>query len=104
MVLAKSRTGESSTEYAQGGIAVAMSEGDSLQLHFEDTLRAGAGICDEEAARVLVQEGPRRVRELIDWGADFDKAAGDLAFTREAGSQPESNSPCSGRCDRPGDQ
>ena len=84
LVLAKSRTGESSTEYAQGGIAVAISEGDSLDLHFEDTLAAGAGICDETAARVLVEEGPKRVRELLDWGVDFDKAGGGLAFTREA--------------------
>ncbi len=84
LVLAKSRTGESSTEYAQGGIAVAISEGDSLDLHFKDTLEAGAGICDEAAARVLVEEGPRRVRELLDWGAKFDKAGGGLAFTREA--------------------
>ncbi len=84
MVLAKSRTGETSTEYAQGGIAVAISEGDSLDLHFKDTLEAGAGICDEAAARVLVEEGPRRVRELLDWGTEFDKAGGALAFTREA--------------------
>ncbi len=84
LVLAKSRTGESSTGYAQGGIAVAIGEGDSLDLHFKDTLEAGAGICDETAARVLVEEGPRRVRELLDWGVDFDKDRGGLALTREA--------------------
>ena len=84
LVLAKSRTGESSTKYAQGGIAVAMNEEDSPDLHFEDTLEAGAGLCDEAAARVLVEEGPRRVRELLDWGAEFDKAGVGLAYTLEA--------------------
>ena len=84
LVLAKSSTGESSTEYAQGGIAVAMNEEDSPDLHFEDTLEAGAGLCDEAAARVLVEEGPRRVRELLDWGAEFDKAGVGLAYTLEA--------------------
>ena len=84
VVLAKSRTGESSTEYAQGGIAVAMNEEDSPDLHFEDTLEAGAGLCDEAAVRVLVEEGPRRVRELLDWGAEFDKAGAGLAYTLEA--------------------
>jgi len=83
-VLTKDRLDESSTEYAQGGVAVALSDDDEIALHVEDTLNAGAGLCDEMAVRVLVEEGPRYIRELIDWGAEFDRKDGALAFTREA--------------------
>ncbi|HYO92185.1 MAG TPA: L-aspartate oxidase, partial [Pyrinomonadaceae bacterium] len=83
-VLTKDRTSESNTEYAQGGIAVALSEEDEVALHEEDTLRAGAGLCDPEAVRVMVEDGPRLIRELIDWGTEFDKEAGLLVFTQEA--------------------
>jgi L-aspartate oxidase len=75
---------ESNTEYAQGGIAVALSEGDSPDQHFRDTLEAGDGLCREEAVRVLVEDGPERVLELIRWGARFDKEGERLHFTREA--------------------
>ncbi len=84
LVLAKSGTRESNTEYAQGGIAVALNEGDNADLHYEDTMAAGAGVCDGAATRVLVQEGPLRVRELLHWGAEFDGVEGGLDFTREA--------------------
>ncbi|HEX8748359.1 MAG TPA: L-aspartate oxidase [Pyrinomonadaceae bacterium] len=83
-VLTKDRTSESNTEYAQGGIAVALSEEDEVALHEEDTLRAGAGLCDQEAVRVMVEDGPRLIRELIEWGTEFDKEAGRLVFTQEA--------------------
>lgn len=75
---------ESSTEYAQGGIAVALSDEDEVGIHLEDTLKAGDGLCREEAVRILVEEGPRRITELISWGAEFDKEGARLAFTREA--------------------
>src|SRR5205085_956509 len=81
-VLTKDRREESNTEYAQGGVAVALSEDD--ELHEEDTLAAGAGLCDERAVEVLVEDGRRYVRELIDWGAEFDREGGRLMFTREA--------------------
>jgi L-aspartate oxidase len=84
VVLTKDRLDESNTEYAQGGVAVAMSDDDEISLHVEDTLNAGAGLCDETAVRVLVEEGPRYITELIDWGARFDREGGALAFTREA--------------------
>ncbi|MCI0490208.1 MAG: L-aspartate oxidase [Blastocatellia bacterium] len=84
VVLTKDRLDESNTEYAQGGVAVAMSDDDEISLHFEDTLNAGAGLCDEKAVRTLVEEGPRYITELIDWGAQFDREGGALAFTREA--------------------
>ncbi len=83
-VLTKDRLDESNTEYAQGGVAVALSDEDEIELHFEDTLTAGAGICDEKAVRVLVEEGPHYITELIEWGAQFDREDGELAFTREA--------------------
>lgn len=83
-VLTKDRTEESNTEYAQGGVAVALAEDDEVELHEEDTLRAGAGLCDEEAVRVLVEDGVRRIQELIAWGAEFDRESGRLVFTQEA--------------------
>jgi L-aspartate oxidase len=83
-VLTKDRTSESNTEYAQGGIAVALSDDDEIELHLEDTLAAGAGLCDTEAVRVMVEDGPRLIQELIDWGTDFDRERGNLIFTREA--------------------
>jgi L-aspartate oxidase len=83
-VLTKDRLDESNTEYAQGGVAVALSDDDEIELHFEDTINAGAGLCDETAVRVLVEEGPRYITELIEWGVQFDREDGELAFTREA--------------------
>jgi L-aspartate oxidase len=83
-VLTKDRTSESNTEYAQGGIAVALSEEDEVALHEEDTLNAGASLCDERAVRVMVEDGPRYIQELIDWGTEFDREGGRLVFTREA--------------------
>ena len=83
-VLTKDRLDESNTEYAQGGVAVALSDDDEISLHYEDTINAGAGLCDEDAVHVLVEEGPRYIAELIEWGAEFDREGGELAFTREA--------------------
>ncbi len=83
-VLTKKKIEESNTGHAQGGIAVAMDEDDSPALHYEDTLGAGAGLCDLEAVRILVEEGQARVEELIKMGAYFDRNNGVLAFTREA--------------------
>jgi L-aspartate oxidase len=83
-VLTKDRTEESNTEYAQGGIAVALSEEDEVALHEEDTLNAGAGLCDTRAVRLMVEEGPRYIQELIAWGTEFDRDGGRLVFTQEA--------------------
>jgi L-aspartate oxidase len=84
LVVAKESLRESSSEYAQGGIAVALSDDDEVELHEQDTLYAGDGLCDRAAVRTLVEEGPVAIQELIDWGAEFDRHAGQLAFTREA--------------------
>ncbi len=83
-VLTKERASESNTEYAQGGVAVALAEDDEVELHIGDTLQAGAGLCDEAAVRVLVEEGRRYMNELIEWGAEFDREGGRLLFTQEA--------------------
>jgi L-aspartate oxidase len=84
LVLAKDSLRESSSEYAQGGIAVALSDDDEIELHEQDTLAAGDGLCDRGAVRTLVEEGPAAIEELIDWGAEFDRNGSHLAFTREA--------------------
>jgi L-aspartate oxidase len=84
-VLTKSEPSESNTGYAQGGIAAAFGPDDSPALHAADTIRAGDGLCDEDAVRVLVHEGPAFVQELIDWGARFDlDESGRPALGREA--------------------
>jgi L-aspartate oxidase len=84
ILLTKGKIGETATEKAQGGIAAAIDQvRDSTQFHFEDTIAAGAGLCDEAAVKVLVTEGVDRVKELIGLGAQFDKAeteAGGTAF------------------------
>ena len=72
LVLTKGELSHSATRYAQGGVAAALADPDSPELHLEDTLRAGAGLCDRDAVRVLVTEGPDRVRELASLGARFD--------------------------------
>ena len=83
LVVTKDQPTESNTGYAQGGVAVALGSDDETERHLSDTLRAGAGLSSPAAARVLVEEGPERIRELGSWGARFDREAGRLQFTRE---------------------
>jgi L-aspartate oxidase len=85
-VVTKDVLAAGSTQWAQGGIAAALGPEDTPEQHEHDTLVAGAGACDPAAVRVLVTEGPDAVRELIEWGANFDKdPAGNLSLTREGG-------------------
>src|SRR5215471_10559235 len=70
----KGQLGESNTRYAQGGLTVALGADDSPELHYQDTIAAGAGLCDETAVRILTQEAPSAVRWLISMGVQFDKA------------------------------
>jgi L-aspartate oxidase len=84
LVVTKDAPSESSSEYAQGGVAVALSDEDEISIHFDDTIRAGDGLCLRKAVGTLVEEGPTRIRELILWGAEFDKEGSKLAFTQEA--------------------
>src|SRR3954452_3724406 len=83
LVLAKQELTESATQYAQGGIAVALSDEDEISLHLQDTIDAGDGIVNVDAARVLVEEGPERIQELLEWGTQFDRTGSKLTFTRE---------------------
>ncbi len=83
LVIAKDSLKESSSEYAQGGVAVALSDDDEVSLHEQDTLTAGDGLCFRPAVHVLVEEGPSAIQQLIDWGAEFDRHGAKLAFGRE---------------------
>ncbi|MET9501525.1 L-aspartate oxidase [Streptomyces sp. NPDC006622] len=86
VVVTKARLDDGSTRWAQGGIAAALGEGDTPEQHLDDTLVAGAGLCDEDAVRLLVTEGPDAVRRLIETGAHFDESEeGGLELTREGG-------------------
>jgi L-aspartate oxidase len=88
LVLTKDTVDESNTWYAQGGIAAVLQPLDSIESHVSDTEVGGAGLCDDATVRIVVEEGPQRVLELLTWGANFDKKIGnpyDLAFTREGG-------------------
>jgi L-aspartate oxidase len=83
LVIAKDSLRESSSQYAQGGIAAALSDDDEVALHEQDTLTAGDGLCDIAAVRTLVEEGPQAVEELIQWGTAFDRDGAALLFARE---------------------
>ncbi len=83
LVLSKAELTESATQYAQGGIAAALSDEDEIALHYQDTLQAGDSLCHEAAVKILVEEGPARIQELIEWGTAFDRQGTRLAFTRE---------------------
>ena len=86
MVVTKDNLSAGSTQWAQGGIAAALGPGDTPEEHLTDTLVAGAGVCDIEAVRALVTEGPDAVRELIALGTQFDHTpAGEISLTREGG-------------------
>ena len=86
IMLAKRDLSESATAWAQGGVAAAHAPGDTPVAHLEDTLTAGAGLCDPEAVRALVDEGPAAIDELISWGMTFDRIdGGALAYGREGG-------------------
>ena len=84
-VLSKQDFTESNTRYAQGGIAAAWATEDSPQLHYKDTLQAGAGLCNPDAVDKLVAEAKEQIEKLVAWGVDFDKADGDFALTQEGG-------------------
>ncbi|MBS1821793.1 MAG: L-aspartate oxidase [Acidobacteria bacterium] len=83
LVVTKEELAESNTAYAQGGIAVALGGEEDVALHYEDTLAAGDGLVNREAAHILVEQGPKRVEELLRWGTAFDREHGELMLTRE---------------------
>jgi len=86
IVLSKTDLTQTNTAWAQGGIASVMEAEDTFDAHVGDTLIAGAGLCDEPAVRLVVEHGPRRVQECLEWGMHLDRAAdGSLAVGREGG-------------------
>ncbi|GAB4320435.1 MAG: L-aspartate oxidase [Dehalococcoidia bacterium] len=84
LVLTKGSIEDTNTRWAQGGIAAAIGPLDSIEQHLADTIAAGAGLVDEEAARILCAEAPARVRDLVDYGVGFDEVRGEVALGREA--------------------
>lgn len=84
-VITKKNSVESNTNYAQGGIAAVMDSSDSVESHYRDTLDAGAGLCDPDVVRLVVEEGPARIRELMDAGARFTRDGEQLHLGREGG-------------------
>ncbi len=90
LMVTKKQDTDSNTNYAQGGIACVLDPKDSFESHIRDTLNTGKGLSDSEAVRILVEEGPERVKELLDWGVNFttsdkSKAFGSLDLGREGG-------------------
>ena len=85
LIVTKNKLDESNTSYAQGGVAVVLSEGDTTNSHIKDTLDAGQGLCSKDAVETIISEGQNRVKELIEWGASFDKKNNHLLFTQEGG-------------------
>jgi L-aspartate oxidase len=85
ILVTKKDKNESNTNYAQGGIASVISKDDSFEKHIQDTLNAGAGLCNEKMVRILVQEGPERIKDLINLGTQFSKKEGSLDLALEGG-------------------
>jgi L-aspartate oxidase len=84
-IFTKSQITESNSMYAQGGIAAAIGSNDRIENHYADTIAAGAGLCDETAVHVLVEEGPAEIERLLGWGADFEREGTALSLSREGG-------------------
>jgi L-aspartate oxidase len=105
LLLTKDTIEQSNTWYAQGGIAAVLQPLDSVESHVQDTLTVGVGLCDEKAVRIVVEEGPKRVLELLQWGANFDKKAGNRLrprLWRGGRAQLRADPACVRRCDGKG--
>src|SRR3546814_17026958 len=86
LIVTKSNEDESNTKYAQGGVAAVTDKTDSFERHISDTLIAGDGLCDQKVVEIVVKEGPERVREIIGYGADFERDnTGTYDLEREGG-------------------
>lgn len=84
LVVTKGSTDDCNTKFAQGGIAAAIGKHDSASLHFKDTIATGDGLCDKKAVRLLVNEAPKRITDLVNFGVPFDTLEGEIALTTEA--------------------
>jgi L-aspartate oxidase len=87
LVITKGSIDDCNTKHAQGGIAAAISRKDSPELHFQDTIAAGDGLCDEEMVRILVNEGPARIADLVNLGVPFDTLDGEMALVVDVTSE-----------------
>jgi L-aspartate oxidase len=85
LVITKDTMEQSNSAYAQGGIASVIDPDDNFASHVEDTLIAGANLCDREVVEMVVSEAPRHIQQLIDWGTNFDTESGELQLGREGG-------------------
>lgn len=85
LVVTKAQAHETNTDHAQGGVAVVLAPGDTIEGHIADTVKVGQGLCEPEVVTTVVSEGPSRIEELIEWGAQFDTEDGALRFAREGG-------------------
>src|SRR5712691_4003630 len=85
LVVTKDQIQQSNSSYAQGGIAGVMSPEDRFENHIEDTMTAGAGLCDRAIVEMVVREAPGQINDLIKWNTRFDQEDGQLALTREGG-------------------
>ena len=85
-MITKANEDESNTKYAQGGIAAVMHRPDSYEKHIQDTLKCGDGLCNEEIVRMVITKSTEGIRELIEWGAAFDKnSSGNFDLAKEGG-------------------
>jgi len=84
LIITKGSIDDCNTKHAQGGIAAAIGRDDTAELHFQDTIAAGDGLCDEESVRILVEEAPDRITDLVNFGVPFDTLDGEIALTMEA--------------------
>src|SRR4030043_2203855 len=84
LILTKGSIDDCNTKHAQGGIAAPIGKDDSPELHFKDTIAAGAGLCDPEAVRILTEEAADRIADLVELGVPFDTVNGEIALTKEA--------------------
>lgn len=85
IMVTKDKLAQSNSTYAQGGIAAVLDPLDDVAIHAADTIAAGKGMCDEDIVHMVVREAPERIRELIQFGAEFDREDGEIALTREGG-------------------
>ena len=84
LLVTKGSLEDCNSRLAQGGVAAAIGLGDSPEVHLADTLKSGAGLCDEEAVRIMVDEAAERIADLVCLGVDFDTVDGRIALTLEA--------------------
>ncbi len=103
LVLAKSNLNDSATAWAQAGVAVALSDEDQIGLHEQDTINAGDGLCRTEAVGLMVEEGPKYITELMEWGTEFSREGTKAGVHARGGAQPLADLACEWEFDGAGD-